>query len=180
VSVHAKVGGRGLRRTLRYRVKVLPGQKVTFAETSGASVAHVIGPARGRRGKLRFVPGRGPAGTRNIIAEVSQRGLPRARRVVARYRAPGPARLARPRGVKFRRVAGSLRVTWRAVKGARGYEVLITTVKRRRELFRVAPGRRRVTGARVLKGDRVVVKVTPLDALHRPGKTARAVARGRR
>jgi hypothetical protein len=176
VSVRAKVGGRGLRRTLRYRVKPIPGQKVTFSEST-AKVAHVIGTARGRRGTLRFVPGQGPAGLRTIVADVSQRGLPRARRVVARYRAPGPLRLAQPRGVKFRRVAGALRVTWRAVKGARGYEVLMTTVNRRRELFRVGAKRRRVTVARVLKRDRVVVKITPLDALHRPGRIARAVAR---
>jgi hypothetical protein len=80
--------------------------------------------------------------------------------------------------VKFRRVAGSLRVTWRAVKGARGYEVLVTTINRRRELFRVPAKRHRITVARVLKRDRVVVKITPLDAVHRPGRTARAVARG--
>lgn len=176
VSVRAKVGGRGLRRTLRYTVKPAPGQKVTFAEST-AKVAHVIGTARGRHGTLRFAPGQGPAGTRKIVAEVSQRGLPRAERVVARYRAPGPLRLAKPRGIRFRRVAGALRVTWRAVKGGRGYEVLVTTINRRRELFRVRG--RRVTVTRVLKRDRAVVKITPLDAMHRPGRTARVVARPR-
>ena len=176
VSVRAKVGGRGLRRTLRYRVKPAPGQKVTFAEST-AKLAHVIGTARGRRGTLRFVPGQGPAGKRKIVAQVSQGGLPRTERVVARYRAPGPRRLARPRGIRFKRTAGGLRVTWRAVKGARGYELLVTTVNRRRELFRVPAGKRRVTVARVLKRDRVVVRITPLDAMHRPGRTARVVAR---
>jgi hypothetical protein len=183
VSVRARVTGRGPRRTLRYRIKPVPGQKVTFAETSVASrVAHVIGVARGRRGTLRFVPGHGPAGRRRIVAQVSQRGLPRAERTVARYRAPGPLRLARPRGVKFRRAAGSLQIRWRAVKGARGYEVLVTTVNRRRELFRLgSPGRRRtVTMARVLRRDRVVVRITPLDGAHRPGRSTRAVALGRR
>jgi hypothetical protein len=110
---------------------------------------------------------------------VTQRGLPRAERVVARYRAPGPRRLARPRAIRFRRVAGSLRVTWRAVKGARAYELLVTTINRRRELFRLPANKRRVTVARVLKRDRAVVKITPLDGMHRPGRTARAVARGR-
>lgn len=180
VSVRARVGGRGLHRTLRYTIKPAPGQKVTFAETAGAKVAHMIGVARGRRGTLRFVPGQGPAGRRKIVAQVSQRGLPRAERVVARYRAPGPQRLARPRKIKFSRTPTGLRIKWGAVKGARGYEVLVTTINRRRELFRLrSAGRRVVTVARALKRDRVVVKITPLDNLHRPGRTARAVARPR-
>ena len=179
VSVRARVGGRRLRRTLRYRIKTQPGQKVTFAETSGR-VAHVIGVARGRRGLLRFVPGQGPAGKRKIVAVVTQRGLPRAERVVARYRAPGPLRLARPRGVRFRRGGGALHVRWRAVKGARGYEVLVSTVNRRRELFRIKVPRRAVTVARVLRRDRVVARITPLDGMHRPGRSTRAVSKPRR
>jgi CSLREA domain-containing protein len=107
VSVHARVSGRGSRRTLRYTLEPHPGQKVTFAERA-AGLAHVIGVAGGRRGKLRFVPGQGPAGTRRVVAQVTQGGLPRLERVVARYRAPGPRRLARPRGIKFVRASGGL------------------------------------------------------------------------
>jgi hypothetical protein len=162
---------------LSYRVTPAPGQRVTFVERS-TKVAHQIGVARGRRGTLRFVPAAGPAGTRKIVAQVSQRGLPRMERIVARYRAPGTLRLARPRGVRLRRTPKSLRVTWRAVNGARGYEVLVTTINRRRELFRVPARKRSVTVADVLHADRAVVLITPLSATHRRGLSARAVARG--
>jgi hypothetical protein len=157
-------------------VKPAPGQRITFSEAA-AGVAHVIGAAHGRRGTLRFVPGAGPMGARRIVAQVTQRGLPRAQRVVARYRAPGPLRLARPRGIHFRRTADTLRVSWRAVKGARGYELLASTINRRRELFRVDAKHRQVTLAGLPRGDRAAVQITPLDALHRPGRSARAVAK---
>jgi PKD repeat protein len=177
VSVHARVTGHGVRRVLRYRVKPAPGQRVTFTERA-AKVAHKIGDAPGRRGSLHFVPGQGPAGTRKIVAQVSQRGLPRAELVVASYRAPGPLRLARPKRVRFRRAAQSLQISWRAVKGAGSYEVLITTVNRRRELFRIPARKRSVTVAQILKDDRVVARITPLSPSHRPGHSTRAVARG--
>jgi hypothetical protein len=65
------------------------------------------------------------------------------------------------------------------VKGAHGYELLVTTVNRRRELFRLPATRRLVTVARVLKHDRATVRIVALSALHRPGRATHAVARAR-
>jgi hypothetical protein len=181
VSVRARVGGRGALRTLSYRVKPIAGQKVSFAEQRTGKVGHVIGVARGARGILKFTPGAGPAGTRSIVAQVTQGGLPRASLVVARYRAPAPLRPGRPQRLRLRRTARTLRVTWGASKGRpRAYEVLVTTINHRRELFRVSARRRHVTVRDVRSTDRAVVTVTPLDATHQPGRPARAIARARR
>ena len=50
----------------------------------------------GARGTLRFAPADGPAGIRSVIALVDENGIPRARIVVAHYRAPRPMRPATP------------------------------------------------------------------------------------
>ena len=180
VSVSAKLRGKGARRTLRYRVKQLPGQKVVFSERS-ATLTHQIGKARGSAGTLRFAPGDGPAGARTIVAQVSQGGLPRDEVTVARYRAPRPARPGRAGKVTFKRRARTLRVSWRASSGRpRAYEVRATTINRRQELFRVPARRRSITLSDILPADRVSVTVTPLTAKHQRGRARRAVARPRR
>ena len=179
VSVSARLGGRGTRRTLRYRIKPVPGQKVVFAERSDR-LTHTIGAGTGSTGTLRFGPGDGAAGARTIVAQVTQGGLPRAEVVVARYRAPKPARPGRPGRVGFKRAARSLRVTWRASRGSvRAYEVRATGINRRSELFRVRATRRSVTLRDVLPADRVVVTITPLTAKHQRGPSRRAVSRRR-
>jgi hypothetical protein len=182
VSVRARVGrGGGARRMLSYRVKPIAGQKVSFAEQRAGRVGHLIGVARGAAGRLRFTPGAGPAGIRSIVAQVSQGGLPRRSLVVAHYRAPAPLRPGRPRSLRLRRTARTLRVTWRPSSGRpRSYEVLVTTINHRRELFRVPAGRRHVSVRDVRFADRAVVTVTPLDATGQPGRSARMVARARR
>ncbi|MDP9293323.1 MAG: PKD domain-containing protein [Actinomycetota bacterium] len=179
VSVAAKLGGKGMRRRLRYRVKPLPGQTVVFSERS-RTLTHEIGRARRASGTLRFAPGVGPAGARRIVAQVSQGGLPRDEITVARYRAPRPARPGRPGRVAFKRRARSLRVRWRPSSGhPRAYEVRMTTINRREELFRVPARRRRITLRDIRPADRVRVTVTPLTAEHRRGPARRAVARPR-
>jgi hypothetical protein len=64
-SVRARLGGRGYRRTLRYTIKTIAGQKVRFLERAGG-VGSGLGDARGRAGLLRFSPAEGPrAGARS-------------------------------------------------------------------------------------------------------------------
>ncbi|MDT4917498.1 MAG: hypothetical protein QOH89_2198, partial [Pseudonocardiales bacterium] len=65
VSVKARVGGRGRKRTLAYSLKPQPGQKVRFAEL-GRNVRRIIGSARGTHGTLRFAPADGRAGRRRV------------------------------------------------------------------------------------------------------------------
>jgi hypothetical protein len=53
-------------------------------------VARELARTRAATGYVAFTPADGPGGRRRIVAFVEQDGLPRARLVVARYRAPGP------------------------------------------------------------------------------------------
>ena len=121
-SVHASVSGRAGRRTLAYRIKPASGQSVTFAER-GTRTYRVIGKASGARGRIRFAPAAGRRGSRTVLAIVERNGVPTTTLKVAQYVASSPARPARPRGLRIRRRAGALVVSWRPVPGAVQYLV---------------------------------------------------------
>ena len=122
-------------------------------------------------GTIRFTPAIGPAGRRQILAQVMRDGLLRAQYVVASYRAPGPPTPARPPHLRLARHGSSLRITWGAAANAtRGYRVVVITTDGRRQLFERSSGRRSVTlssfstsGARV-----TVVGVGPDSRTGRP------------
>jgi PKD repeat protein len=176
ISVTARVTGRGRRRALRYRVRPIAGQQVVFAER-GATLGRTLGTASRARGTLRFSPADGPAGRRTIVATVSQYGLPRRQLVVARYVAPGPLRPGPPRRLALRRRRGALQIRWSAASGKpRFYDVLVTSVNRRRLLFELPGSARGVTFPRLAAGDRAVVTVRGLTRTRQPGRAARAVS----
>jgi PKD repeat protein len=174
VHVTGKVRGKGRRRTLRYRIRTIPGQTVVFAERG----RHKLGKAHGARGTLHFTPGDGPAGKRTIVAQVGQDGLPRDEVTVASYRAPKPARPGRPGKVKLKRKGHTLRITWRASHGhPSSYELRAATINGREELYRLAAGKRRVTLTDIFPADAVKITITPFTAKHQPGRARRVVAR---
>jgi Tol biopolymer transport system component len=120
-KVKASVSGHGPGpRTLRYAITPQPGQKVTFAEI-GSKVHRVIGRPRGSKGTLRFTPAAGRGGRRKIVALVTTDGRPRASLTVATYTAPAPAKLTAPARLKGTLAGGKVKLTWRAVAGAREY-----------------------------------------------------------
>jgi hypothetical protein len=59
-SVRARLGGRGYRRTLRYTIKTIAGQKVRFLERANG-VGSELGEGKGGSCTLRFAPAEGPA-----------------------------------------------------------------------------------------------------------------------
>ena len=117
-SVHARVAGRWNSRVLRYVIKPLPGQTVTFEE-HGRDGSGLIGKARGAHGTLRFHPATGARERRTIVAVVGSFGKPRTVLVVAHYTSPGLLRPARPKALTLTRQGSTLRVTWKRVTGIR-------------------------------------------------------------
>ena len=134
-TLGAGVGGSGHNRTLGYAYAPNPGQKITFVErgerttqTGEAQRGQVQGPAGGRRVRphsrlraLKFSPGLGKPGRREIVAVIEQDGQPRDEKVVATYVAPKDRAPPAPRLVRARRSGGSVLVRWAAVPGATGY-----------------------------------------------------------
>ncbi len=176
-SVRARVGGSGWARTLTYRVRQIAGQTVTFIE-AGRKTVGAIGTARGARGRVRFTPAAGPAGVRSVVAIVSENGIPRARIVVAHYRAPGPRRPARPSHLTVRRRGTTLLVSWRRVTAATRYSVYVRISDGRRLLRLVTTSRLRIPEVGTTRIANVAV--TAFDNA-RPGaaatKTIRPVAK---
>ncbi len=178
-SVHVKVGGRGHRRTLRYRIRPIAGQTVRFLERSGRAGAE-IATAKRNKGTLRFSPADGPAGRREIVAEVEQNGVPRRELLVGSYRAPRPLRAAKPRHVRVHRRRAGLVVTWRPARRALRYLVRVRLNDGRRLQF--VAGRRarrvRVRGVRPEQAGRIAV--AGLRVGPKPGPAARARVKAKR
>lgn len=110
---------------LHYSLHPLAGQRVTFIERDRRGNGYTIGVAGGRAGRLRFTPSPLLGLERSIVAEVTQDGRPREDDTLLHYRAPAPAPLPAPRGVRARRSGGSLRASWRRVPGAVAYAVTV-------------------------------------------------------
>lgn len=123
IVVHVR--RRGRTAILSYRVTAAPGRQVTFQER-GPATARVIGTARGSRGTLKFLPGNGPSGNRQVVALVTQSGIPVRDVVVATYRARGPLRVGTPTHVRIVRHKSLLTISWAPVPGAAGYATTLS------------------------------------------------------
>jgi len=119
-SVSGRISGSGSHRVLRYSVRRRPGQLVTFLEGS-----HRLATVSGGQGSVRFTPGAGPLGTRTVLAQVTLAGLPNANLTVARFTVRRLPRLGRAGHVQVQRRGAVLRISWRAVAGARRYAVYV-------------------------------------------------------
>jgi hypothetical protein len=177
-SVKASIRrGRGVQRILRYRVKPLPGQTITFSE-NGSESGKKIGIARGSHGTIRFTPSPGPAGTRQVMALIAHRGVPVKRIKVAGYRAPAPARLVAPRHLRLRRKGKSLQLTFSRVRGAIHYLVSVKTSDHRRWTQTIKGARLRIALPAAGK-IAVSVSVSAVDRTGRAGRARRASSRVR-
>jgi hypothetical protein len=139
-KVKGRVGGRGGKRVLTFKVKPIAGQKVTFAE-QGKGVKNVLGVTAQRRGVLRFRPALGQSRRRTVIAIVSQDGVPRQEIEVAKFTAP-PSLPGRLQGVKLTRSGKKLVVSWKRAPGASRVAVSWALADGRRQAEIVRKGRR--------------------------------------
>ena len=163
-QITAKVGGRGRSRILRYRQAAHPGEKVTFVERA-KGLEHALPRVRGRTGTLRFAPGGGRPGRRQIVANVTQDGLPRKSYVVASYVAPRPSKPGRAGRVRLRRSGSSaVTVTWRPAARAARYVVKVRLADGHRSTTIVpARSRRSVRVAAFLPKKGGQVRITAVD-----------------
>jgi hypothetical protein len=129
-------------------------------------------------GRLRFTPGRGGAGKREILAVVEQDGRPRDEIKLATYVAPKDRVPAAPRLLRARRSGSNVLVRWASVPGAAGYTAAVTTSDGRKLGFAPKGQSLRVRGV----GRDVTVRVT-LRALRDDaavGKAARVKVKATR
>lgn len=124
-SATARVTGAGRRRTLHWRLRPIPGQRVVFWER-GRDSGKIIGSTSRPDGTLRFTIANGSAGRRTIVAQVLFYGQPRANIVAGHYIAPPPVTPGRPRHLKAVGVrGGGVRISWTRSTLAERYVVQI-------------------------------------------------------
>jgi hypothetical protein len=173
--VTARVEGKGATRTLRYRVRRIAGQRVTFAEQTAGGLYRELASTRNARGRITFRPADSSRRRRRIVALVEQDGYPRAKLALARFTAPKPRRLAGPRRVRIRRKGQRLVLRWSKVRRARGYEVRIDLPRDGRRLLRFTkPGRRSLAIRGLERNDTSTVTVRAIDNAATLGKARRA------
>ena len=178
-EVSARVTGRGSARTLKWRLRRMPGQRVRFVE-HGPDVNRVLESTSRATGRVRFRPAFGSAGPRTVEAIVVQNGLPRDTIVVARYTAPAPARPQRPRKLRARRRGSALRVSWRPGRGAASQRVVVRRPRGRRDLLVLKRSKRKLRIADVARDERVTVEVAGLRRDNVPGPSAKRTVKPRR
>ncbi len=168
----ARVTGKGPRRTLSYTATLAAGQAVTFVERGGAG-SRVIGAGTAGSRRLTFVPGPGPGGRRQIVAQLIQNDLVREEVVVTSYVAPRPPALGRTSGLRIRRAGSRVVVTWRPGANAAAQRIDVR-VPAGPSVSRILGGRasRLVVGG--IDGRRVSAAVTPIARSGRAGAATRA------
>jgi hypothetical protein len=170
-QVAGSVGGKGRKRLLSYRASTGNGLKTTFFE-QGAKAGRRLGVAKGKLGTIRFAPAAGPRGKRTIVAVVERNGIPRLRKAIATYVAPGPARAGRVKKLTLKRRGHTVLVAWHKATGAALYAVRIDLPDGRRVL-RVTRSRK-VTFHGAPRDGHVTVTVVARNRGGRAGRPAKA------
>ena len=159
-QVKASVHGHGTRRTLVYNVLRRPGQSVQFVEVAG-SLRKPIGTVTGGRGSLAFSPAPG-SDIRHIEAQFTLEGIRAETRTVASFTPPS-AHLARPAHLRVKRRAGTLTVSWQAVPGATGYELVATSPSASQRMVRTRGARATLRGMALASAGSISVRaVAPM------------------
>jgi len=171
--VRAKIRGKvsDLRRTLRWRIRRIPGQRVRFVEV-GPGVRKVIRTTRKARGKARFRPTSAPARKRRVVAYVEQDGAPREKLGVASFLTLAD-KPARPRKLRLKRRKSGLLVRWKP-GGPVVRHAIRASFSDGRKIVRIAGPKRRSILIPGLNRSGAKVRVAGLSAANGRGPAATA------
>lgn len=172
-SAHARVRGHGRRRTLEWRLRPIPGQRVRFVEF-GRDVRNVIEVTSARRGRVAFTPADGPRGRRRIMAMVEQNGLPRTTLTAGSYVAPPRPRPGKPRRPRIVRRGSRLMVSWRAPVPGFRHAVAVDVSDGRSVVLVARKGARSVTVPNVPQGYGANARIMGITDVNAPGPAATA------
>jgi hypothetical protein len=157
VQLHARVRRAGVRQLLSWSLRPIPGQTVTFIEHGRQTDRTLLSTSRAS-GRLVFTPAAGPGGRRQIVALVSEHGLPRTRLVVARFTAPAPPRLRAVTGLRRRGAT----LVWRRQPAAARYSVLLSAPSG--ATVATTTRQARLPVPRGMRGVPLTVSISALDA----------------
>jgi hypothetical protein len=169
----ARVRGQGHRRTLEWRLRPIPGQRVRFVEF-GRDVRNVIKTTSARRGRVAFHPADGPGGKRSIMALVEQNGRPRTTLTAGTYIAPPRPRPGRPRKARIVRRGSRLVVSWRAPVPGFRHAVSVDLSDGRSIVLIARAGARSITVPHVPQGYGAKATIMGISKVNARGPAAKA------
>jgi concanavalin A-like lectin/glucanase superfamily protein len=158
-EIKATVTGSASRRTLRYLIASPGGERVAFFERAGTTF-HLLGTARSRRGVIHFTPAPGRGGSREIVAQIQVDGVAAPDRTVGHYRASATVKTGNPRSLVVKRRRTALLISWRRVRGAIGYAIVIKQRSAAERVVKLAPGRHTARVAGIAKTQSGTVSVS--------------------
>ena len=175
--VTARLGGKGRRRTLRYRVSGnAPGTTIAFVERGPAGDVP-IGTARGARGTLRFTAGNGPGGRREILAEAIRGAAPLTSVSIAHYTAPAIPRPGAVGHLRASHTRGALTVRFTGAQAAKAYVIKVLLSDGRGLQLTLKSSQHRVAIPRVGRGVGAKITVTAIGIDGRRGSARRTSVR---
>jgi hypothetical protein len=174
-KVTTRVVGKGAKRTLRWRLRKIPGQRVQLFESGRKGSRPLVTTTRAR-GAKRFKPAAGLGSKRRIVAFVEQGGLPRTKLAGGRY----TVRVAkvvpkRPRSARYKVTADAVRVTFKPAAKL-DHEVTVVRADGLSRVELVRAGRRAVTLDGMWAGERiksVTVRAITADGRRSAARAAR-------
>ncbi len=176
-KVSAKLGRKGSKRTIAYRISNLGhGQSVTFAER-GAFGTRLIKTVESSSGRVRFKPAEGKGGRRTVLAFVEQRGFATDTKEIGHYRAPGPSKPGPVRKLAAKRKGTNLTVRWKPARRAATYVVKVKGSKGTRLGSFLQAKTRRVRFKAIRRDERFKVTVQAFSKSFRAGPIRKVVIR---
>ena len=173
-SVHATIAGSGTTRTLTWRARIVPGQRLMFREL-GAGGDRLLVSTTSARGHLRYQLRPGLRGRRYVVVQVLYGGMLQKVVRVGVYNGPTIAVPRRPARLTAVRTGTKLTVTW-SQPGQRpaDYLLLVSYPNRARKLTIVHSPRVVLRG--VPSTGHITVTATAVNALGQRGPSAATVA----
>ncbi len=175
-QVHGRLGGKGSRHTLSYHVTLPDGIAISFAERA-KGLLHVIGSARRKAGVIRFTPAAGPLGRRQVVAQITDNGLPSGTVTLGSFVATRLPKPGRASGLKVKASRKTFTFSYRPPSNAA--RVLITLVASDgRHLQRVVkPSVRRGSLPAIGFKDAVTVTIVGIGSDGRRGASVKGTAK---
>jgi hypothetical protein len=174
--VTASVSGpdRRGRRTLRWRARAIPGQRLVFVERGAHGFARVLARTDRARGAKRFRRADTRRGKRRVVVQVLQGGTPRDEFRVARFTERGQG-AARPARLRVTRRGARVTIRWARARGAGAYRIAVRLRDRRRLDRMLRPGTRKLVLRGVSRRTRGRVSVRALSpaGVAGPARTTR-------
>jgi hypothetical protein len=174
-TITARVTGQGTKRTVRYHASLPAGVTATLAEHS-ANLMHTLGAIHNGSGTVPFTPAFGPAGTRQLTAQIANNGMPMQNVTLATYTVPAPARPGKALNLRVRAGHGAFSYSFRPPANSVRTLVTITATDGRHLQRVLKPGAHQGNVPVIGYGDGVTVSVrgVRVDGVKGPSVSASA------